>query len=135
MLLFVAQTLLLSLKICTVFDLGTGNAYIERRGKVLPKINSEQGCEEWCRHKIRRLVQFKEEMRNKYRNIRRFLLLAMLPLGLLSSACATITTGTTQSVSVVTEKSVEGAKCELTDSKVGCWFISDLPGTVEATVQ
>ncbi len=46
------------------------------------------------------------------------------------SGCATITTGTDQSVTVITEKKVNGAKCELNDSNGGKWFISDTPGTV-----
>ena len=57
------------------------------------------------------------------------LLLSVLCLG--ASGCATITTGTTQSVSVITEKGVTGAKCELTDSLARRWFIADSPGTVE----
>ncbi len=49
----------------------------------------------------------------------------------LSSGCATVTTGTTQSVSVITEKDVEGARCELRDSQNRRWSIPDSPGTVE----
>ena len=56
--------------------------------------------------------------------------LAIICLGLSASGCATVTTGTSQSVSVVTEKGVEGARCELTDSKDGKWFVSNSPGTV-----
>ena len=46
------------------------------------------------------------------------------------TGCATITTGTDQSVTVVTEKNVSGAKCELTDSQEGKWFVNNTPGTV-----
>jgi len=45
------------------------------------------------------------------------------------SGCATITTGTDQSVTVVTEKNVAGAKCALKDIKGGEWYINDTPGT------
>jgi len=48
----------------------------------------------------------------------------------LVSGCATITTGTGQSVTVVTEKNVEDAKCELTDVKGGRWYIPETPSTV-----
>ena len=55
--------------------------------------------------------------------------IALSILGL-TSGCATITKGTDQSVSVVTEKKVVGAKCELTDVKGHKWYISSTPGTV-----
>lgn len=58
-------------------------------------------------------------------------LIFIISLTLLSalSGCATITTGTSQSVTVMTEKKVEGADCELTDSQDGKWFVKT-PGTV-----
>ena len=52
---------------------------------------------------------------------------------LITSGCATITSGTSQSVTVVTEKEVNGARCELTDSKGGKWYVPETPGT--ATVR
>lgn len=51
----------------------------------------------------------------------------------LLSGCATVMSGTTQSITVVTEKGVEGANCELTDKKGGKWFVPSTPGT--ATVR
>lgn len=57
-----------------------------------------------------------------------------LLLGLsLLSGCATITSGTSQAVNIVTEKDVQEAKCELTDKKGGKWFIPSTPGS--ATVR
>ena len=47
--------------------------------------------------------------------------------------CATITSGTTQSVMVKAEKGVVGASCELTDKKGGKWYVPSTPGT--ATVR
>lgn len=47
-------------------------------------------------------------------------------------ACSTITTGTTQPFTVKTAK-VEGAKCEMVDSKQARWVVSDTPATVEIT--
>lgn len=52
----------------------------------------------------------------------------LLGLSLLSG-CATLTTGTTQSVNIVTEKKVQEAKCELTDKKGGKWFVPSTPGS------
>jgi len=49
------------------------------------------------------------------------------------SGCATVTTGTGQSITVVTEKNVESAKCELTDIKGGKWYVDNTPGTVIVT--
>ncbi len=46
--------------------------------------------------------------------------------------CSTITTGTTQPITIKTAK-VEGAKCELVDSKQGRWVVSETPQTVEIT--
>ena len=51
----------------------------------------------------------------------------LLPLFFLTN-CASITTGTNQSLSVETG-SVEGAKCTLTNNK-GTWYIESTPGTV-----
>lgn len=47
-------------------------------------------------------------------------------------ACSTITTGTTQPITIKTAK-VDGAKCELVDSKEGRWVVSETPQTVEIT--
>lgn len=47
----------------------------------------------------------------------------------LLTGCATITSGTTQSVNVVTEKEVKDAKCELTDKKGGKWYVPSTPGS------
>ncbi|MFZ5762075.1 MAG: hypothetical protein ACOY8P_04015 [Thermodesulfobacteriota bacterium] len=47
----------------------------------------------------------------------------------LLSGCATITSGTTQSVNIVTEKEVHDAKCELTDKKGGKWWVPSTPGS------
>lgn len=49
------------------------------------------------------------------------------------SGCATIVSGTGQSLTVVTEKGVDGANCELTDKKGGKWYVPHTPGT--ATVR
>jgi uncharacterized protein YceK len=59
--------------------------------------------------------------------------LGLLFLASLLSGCATITSGTTQSVNIVTEKDVQEAKCELTDKKGGKWFVPSTPGN--ATVR
>lgn len=47
-------------------------------------------------------------------------------------ACSTITTGTSQPFTVKTAN-LEGAKCDLVDSKGTRWTISDTPGTREIT--
>jgi hypothetical protein len=57
-----------------------------------------------------------------------FMLAMLVPL----ASCATITTGTSQSVNVVT-LNTEGADCKLTDSKSGAWYVKDTPAT--ATVR
>jgi len=49
---------------------------------------------------------------------------------ILLSACASITTGTEQSIFVETPK-VTGAACELTDSKLGKWTVKSTPGSVK----
>ncbi len=54
--------------------------------------------------------------------------LLTLPLVLLASACSTITTGTTQDLTVETPE-VLGATCTLTDSKQATWTIQSTPGT------
>lgn len=54
----------------------------------------------------------------------------ILCLGGIASGCATITTGTSQSITISTEKNVTGAKCELTDTKGGQWYVNNTPGTV-----
>jgi hypothetical protein len=45
------------------------------------------------------------------------------------SACATIVSGTQQSLFVDTPH-VEGAQCQLKDSKAGAWYLPSTPGTV-----
>lgn len=63
-----------------------------------------------------------------------YIKLAIISIALLiTSGCATIVSGTGQSISVVTEKEVTGAKCKLTDSKGGTWYVPETPGT--ATVR
>ena len=48
------------------------------------------------------------------------------------TACATVVSGTQQSLFVDTPH-VEGAQCQLKDSKAGAWYLPSTPGTV--TVQ
>lgn len=62
--------------------------------------------------------------------MKQLIVITVLCLGGITSGCATITTGTTQSITVITEKDVAGAKCELTDSKGGQWYVNSTPGTV-----
>jgi hypothetical protein len=52
-------------------------------------------------------------------------LLALINL----SACATIVSGTQQSMFVDTPE-LEGASCKLTDSKSGTWILENTPGSV-----
>jgi hypothetical protein len=47
----------------------------------------------------------------------------------LATGCATVTTGTDQNITVVTEKNVTGAACELTDSKSAKWYVPNTPGS------
>ena len=54
-----------------------------------------------------------------------FLVIALI----LFTGCATITSGTSQSVNIVTEKNVQNATCELTDKKGGKWWIPSTPGS------
>lgn len=58
--------------------------------------------------------------------------IALGMLGLSMSACSTITTGTTQSMTVETPMT-EGATCTLRDSKQAHWVVKSSPGTVEVT--
>lgn len=46
------------------------------------------------------------------------------------TGCATIASGTNQSLTIVTEKDVFGASCKLTDKKGGTWYLPDSPGSV-----
>lgn len=62
--------------------------------------------------------------------MKQLIIMFILCFGGMSSGCATITTGTSQSITIVTEKDVAGAKCELTDSKGGQWYVNNTPGTV-----
>jgi hypothetical protein len=45
------------------------------------------------------------------------------------SGCSTITTGTTQNLTILTPHA-EGAKCSLKDSKQAQWYVDQTPGTV-----
>lgn len=56
----------------------------------------------------------------------------LLAAVMLLPACSTITTGTSQPFAVKTAE-VDGAKCELVDSKDARWVIPETPGTVEIT--
>ena len=47
----------------------------------------------------------------------------------LTAGCATVTTGTEQNITLVTEKNVTGAKCELTDAKSKKWYVASTPGS------
>lgn len=59
---------------------------------------------------------------------RMFMVLAVLSLAL--SGCATVVSGTDQNLTVITEKDVEGAHCDLTDKKGGTWHLPNTPGTL-----
>ena len=52
----------------------------------------------------------------------------IMGIAFLTSGCATVTTGTEQNVTVVTEKNVIGAQCELTDAKSKKWYVPSTPG-------
>jgi hypothetical protein len=58
----------------------------------------------------------------------------ILPIlaALLLSGCATIVSGTQQSLFIDTPH-VNGAECKLNDSKNGSWYLKDTPGTVSVT--
>lgn len=58
------------------------------------------------------------------------IIILLLGITGISSGCATLTTGTTQNMSITTEKDVTGARCELIDSREGKWYISGTPGSV-----
>ena len=59
----------------------------------------------------------------------------LLPMGAicLLVGCSTITTGTTQPITIQTANGVTGAKCELVDSKASRWVINSTPETREIT--
>lgn len=59
-------------------------------------------------------------------------LLLSLSLAACLGACSTITTGTTQPLTVETPYA-EGAACSLTDSKGATWRVQETPQTVEVT--
>ena len=59
-------------------------------------------------------------------NMRRLILPALVAS---LAGCATLTTGTTQSLTVLTPE-MQGADCELTDSKGMKWYVKDTPDTV-----
>lgn len=44
--------------------------------------------------------------------------------------CATVTTGTGQTITIITERDVEGASCELVDQAFGVWHLDSTPGEV-----
>jgi len=44
--------------------------------------------------------------------------------------CATVTTGTGQTITVITEKDIEGASCELADQAGRVWHVTSTPGEV-----
>jgi len=58
---------------------------------------------------------------------KKFLLLPTFVL--LLASCASVTSGTTQTISIVTPDAEE-AKCELADSKSGRWYLPQSPGSV-----
>ncbi|MBT3372701.1 MAG: hypothetical protein HOA08_22425 [Rhodospirillaceae bacterium] len=58
--------------------------------------------------------------------------LLLIGLMFLFSGCATVVSGTTQTVFVETPK-VNGASCKLNDSKAGVWYLPSTPGS--ATVR
>ncbi len=57
----------------------------------------------------------------------------LLPAMLLLQSCATVTTGTGQTITVVTERDVQGANCVLTDQENGEWKLTTTPGDVTVT--
>ncbi|MEM8845299.1 MAG: hypothetical protein AAGB35_09700 [Pseudomonadota bacterium] len=57
--------------------------------------------------------------------------IAFLIVSLMVTGCASMTKGTTQSLTVETKHDADGARCELSDSKSGKWHIPDTPGTVQ----
>jgi uncharacterized protein YceK len=59
----------------------------------------------------------------------RMLLVVLICIAGLSSGCATVMTGTDQNITVVTEKNVTAAKCELTDAKSKKWYVPSTPGS------
>ena len=59
----------------------------------------------------------------------RLTLVIVLCVSGLATGCATIMTGTDQNITVVTEKNVTGAACELTDSKSAKWYVPNTPGS------
>lgn len=70
---------------------------------------------------------------NSIRKERKKRHLVFLCAGLLcfaSYGCATIVSGSSQSLTVTTEKGVEDASCELTDAKGGKWYVPSTPGFV-----
>ena len=58
--------------------------------------------------------------------------ICVLVLGMLARRCASIVSGTSQSMFIETPKHT-GASCKLTDSKSGEWYLPSTPGS--ATVQ
>lgn len=54
----------------------------------------------------------------------------LVSLALALPGCATVATGTGQTVTVITQKDVTGARCKLTDQAGGVWYISSTPGSV-----
>jgi len=65
---------------------------------------------------------------SKYNDIKNVVACIAITIG--ATGCATITSGTSQSVMVVTEKDVVDASCELTDKKGGKWYVPETPAAV-----
>ena len=55
-------------------------------------------------------------------NKNKMLVLSLLVSTLSFTGCATLTTGTSQSIAVITEKGIDEASCELTDKKGRVYF-------------
>jgi len=58
----------------------------------------------------------------------RIMIVMILCITGLTTGCATVTTGTEQNITVITEKNVNGAECELTDAKSRKWYVPSTPG-------
>ena len=62
--------------------------------------------------------------------LRRVYPLMLLLFFMVFNGCATIVSGSGQSLMVITEKDVVDASCELTDKKGGRWYVPRTPGSV-----
>jgi len=63
-------------------------------------------------------------------SMRHLLILAIITASLASTGCATITSGTSQNLTIVTEKEIAGAECKLTDKHGASWYLPTTPGSV-----